>query len=57
MAGIELCLALCNPNKVIAHTLRVSVRTVEVNRVRMLERLRTRTVADAIRLGILAALL
>jgi two-component system response regulator FixJ len=44
------------PNKVIAHALGISVRTVEVHRARMLERLGTRRVAEAIRLVVLATL-
>jgi two-component system response regulator FixJ len=45
-----------NPNKVIAHDLAIRVRTVEVHRARMLERLGVRTLAEAIRLGVLAGL-
>jgi two-component system response regulator FixJ len=45
-----------NPNKVIAHDLAISVRTVEVHRARMLERLGVRTLAEAVRLGVLAGL-
>jgi two-component system response regulator FixJ len=45
-----------NPNKVIAHDLAISVRTVEVHRARMLERLGVRTLAEAIRLGVLAGI-
>jgi two-component system response regulator FixJ len=41
------------PNKVIADDLGISVRTVEVHRVRMLARLRTRHLADAIRLAVM----
>lgn len=44
------------PNKVIAHDLGISVRTVEAHRTRMLERLGTRHLAEAIRLAVLAAL-
>jgi two-component system, LuxR family, response regulator FixJ len=44
------------PNKVIAHDLGISVRTVEVHRARMLERLGTRRLAEAIRLAVLADL-
>ena len=43
-------------NKTIAFELGISVRTVEVHRIRMLERLRTRRLADAIRLAVLASL-
>ena len=44
------------PSKVIAHDLGISVRTVEVHRARMLERLGTRRLAQAIRLAVLADL-
>ena len=43
-------------NKVIAHDLGISTRTVEVHRARMLERLGTRHSAEAIRLAVLARL-
>ena len=43
-------------SKVIAYDLAISVRTVEVHRARMLERLGTRRLAKAIRLGVLADL-
>jgi two-component system response regulator FixJ len=43
-------------SKLIAYELRISVRTVEVHRARMLERLGTRRVAEAIRLAVLADL-
>ena len=43
-------------NKVIAHELGLSVRTIEVHRARMLERLGIRTLAEAIRLAVLAKL-
>jgi two-component system response regulator FixJ len=45
-----------HPNKVIAHDLGISTRTVEVHRARMLERLSTRHSAEAIRLAVLARL-
>jgi two-component system response regulator FixJ len=41
-------------SKVIAHDLGISVRTVEVHRARMLQRLGTRRLAEAIRLAVLA---
>jgi two-component system response regulator FixJ len=41
-------------NKAIAAELGISVRTVEVHRARMLERLNTRRLADAIRIAVLA---
>jgi DNA-binding CsgD family transcriptional regulator len=44
------------PNKLIAYDLGISVRTVEVHRARMMERLRVRQLADAIRLGVMARL-
>lgn len=44
------------PNKVIAHDLGISVRTVEVHRARMLQRLGTRQTAEAIRLAVMATL-
>jgi two-component system response regulator FixJ len=44
------------PNKVIAYDLGISVRTVEVHRARMLERLGTRSTAEAIRLAVIATL-
>jgi two-component system response regulator FixJ len=49
-------LVVGQPNKTIAFELGISVRTVEVHRIRMLERLRTRRLADAIRLAVLASL-
>jgi two-component system, LuxR family, response regulator FixJ len=44
------------PSKVIAYDLGISVRTVEVHRARMLERLGIRRLAGAIRLAVLAGL-
>jgi two-component system, LuxR family, response regulator FixJ len=44
------------PNKVVAYDLGISVRTVEVHRARMLERLGVRSLAEAIRLAVLATL-
>jgi two-component system response regulator FixJ len=44
------------PNKVIAFDLGLSVRTVEVHRARMMERLGVRQLAEAVRLAILARL-
>jgi two-component system, LuxR family, response regulator FixJ len=43
-------------SKVIAHDLGLSVRTVEVHRARMLERLGVRRHAEAVRLAVLAGL-
>ena len=48
-------LAVGHPNKVVAFDLGISVRTVEVHRARMLERLGVRSLAEAIRLAVLAA--
>jgi len=44
------------PNKLIAYDLGISVRTVEVHRARMMERLGVRQLAEAIRVGVLARL-
>jgi two-component system response regulator FixJ len=44
------------PNKLIAYQLGISVRTVEVHRARMMERLGLRQLAEAIRLAVLARL-
>jgi two-component system response regulator FixJ len=44
------------PNKIIAFDLGISVRTVEVHRARMLERLGVRQLAEAIRLAVMARL-
>jgi two-component system response regulator FixJ len=44
------------PNKLIAYQLGLSVRTVEVHRARMMERLGLRQLAEAIRLGVVAGL-
>jgi two-component system, LuxR family, response regulator FixJ len=44
------------PNKLIAYQLGISVRTVEVHRARMMERLGTHQLAEAIRLGVMARL-
>jgi two-component system response regulator FixJ len=45
-----------HPNKVIAHSLGISMRTVEVHRAHLLERLGTRSIAEAISLAALARL-
>jgi len=44
------------PNKLIAYDLGLSVRTVEVHRARMMERLGVRQFAEAVRLGVMARL-
>jgi two-component system, LuxR family, response regulator FixJ len=44
------------PNKVIAYDLGISIRTVEVHRARLLTRLGTHSMATAIRIAVLAAL-
>jgi two-component system, LuxR family, response regulator FixJ len=44
------------PNKLIAFDLGISVRTVEVHRARMMERLGLRQLAEVIRLGVMARL-
>ncbi len=44
------------PNKLIAYDLGISVRTVEVHRARMMERLGVRQFAEVVRLGIMARL-
>ena len=44
------------PNKLIAYHLGISVRTVDVHRARMIERLGVRQLAEVIRLGIIARL-
>ena len=44
------------PNKLIAYDLGISVRTVEVHRARMMERLGLRQLSEVIRLGVMARL-
>jgi two-component system response regulator FixJ len=45
------------PNKLIAYELGLSVRTVEVHRARMMDRLGVRQLSEAIRLGVIAGLM
>jgi two-component system response regulator FixJ len=45
-----------HPNKVIAFDLGISVRTIEVHRARMMDRLGVRQFAEAVRLAVLAKL-
>lgn len=49
-------LAAGHSNKMIAYDLNLSVRTVEVHRARMLERLGTHSLAEAVRLMVMATL-
>jgi two-component system response regulator FixJ len=44
------------PNKMIAYDLKISIRTVEVHRTRLMVRLGTHSLAEAIRTAVLAAL-
>jgi two-component system, LuxR family, response regulator FixJ len=44
------------PNKLIAYDLGISVRTVEVHRARMMERLGVRQLAEAVRVAVIATL-
>ena len=44
------------PSKAIAFELNISVRTVEVHRARLMERLGAHTLAETIRIGVLANL-
>jgi two-component system response regulator FixJ len=44
------------PNKIIAYELDISVRTVEVHRARMMDRLGCRAVGEAVRLAVIASL-
>jgi len=48
-------LAAGRQQKLIAHDLGISVRTVEVHRARMMRRLETRSLAEAVRLHVLAS--
>jgi two-component system response regulator FixJ len=53
MAGI----AKGNPNKIIAHELGISPRTVEVHRARVMEKLGAQSVADVVKLAISGGML
>src|SRR6201999_4627553 len=44
------------PNKLIAYDLNISIRTVEVHRTRLMVRLGTHSIAEAIRIAVLSAL-
>jgi two-component system response regulator FixJ len=48
-------IATGQPNKLIAHELGISIRTVEVHRAHMLDRLGVRTAAEAIRIAVMSA--
>jgi FixJ family two-component response regulator len=43
------------PNKVIAHDLKVSQRTVEIHRARVMEKMGVRTLADLVRIVLAAS--
>ena len=51
---VLLALVMGRPNKVIASDLGISIRTVEVHRARMMDRLGVRQFAEAVRLAVLA---
>jgi two-component system response regulator FixJ len=53
---VLVALVAGRPNKVIAFDLGISVRTVEVHRARMMERLGVRQLAEAVRLAVMAQL-
>jgi two-component system response regulator FixJ len=48
-------IAVGRPNKLIAYDLGISVRTVEVHRAHMLDRLGVRNIAEAIRIAVIAS--
>jgi two-component system response regulator FixJ len=49
-------IAVGRPNKLIAYDLGISVRTVEVHRAHLMDRLGVRNIAEAIRIAVMAAL-
>jgi two-component system response regulator FixJ len=49
-------IAVGRPNKLIAYDLGISIRTVEVHRAHMMDRLGVRNIAEAIRIAVMAAL-
>ena len=51
---VLLALVMGRPNKIIASDLGISIRTVEVHRARMMDRLGVRQLAEAVRLAVLA---
>ena len=51
---VLIALVMGRPNKVIAYDLGISIRTVEVHRARMMDRLGVRQLAEAVRLAVLA---
>ena len=50
-------IALGHPNKAVAHELKISPRTVEVHRARLMDKTQARTVSDLVRWAIAAGLL
>lgn len=54
---VLILLAQGKPNKLVAHALDLSIRTVEMHRAQMFERLGVRTLAEATRLAVAAGVL